>query len=760
MDDAWDEKAVFAAARELPPERRAEFLRQACPDDARRERIEILIRNFEEGQKENFLFRDMSVNPLGDSQDADHATQTAEALAPIHEFELIRRLGSGGFGNVFLAYDTKLLRQVAIKVLKDKWNSAEEIKRFEHEARAAASLKHPGIVPVFTSGSSPQGYYIVSEYVEGQTLHHFIKRQKEERQTGTPQTSSRDYCREVAEIVAGIADALEAAHRAKIIHRDIKPANILLEGGKRPRLTDFGIAKQLGSGETKEVTRAVGTIGYMSPEQAEQESAKAIRIDHRSDVFSLGVVLYELLALKLPFSGEGGDVFFELRQCQPIRLRRRDARVPKDLETICHKCLEKEPARRYPSAAHLAADLRAFLTNQPILASPPGVWRRMWRFARLHRVTVVAAVVVMMAGTSASVIWHWHRAYEGTMGIISVAAPTLGSKIWLHSTDPYSLELARPQLLGVTPLNRVLIPPGRYRITIVEPDDWAFAESEFEIGASSTLGSSMVEVVGDAASTVAAPPSVRAFTVVWKLTLTRSNPSEDEMVFFPSGEYLVGSPQSEHPLFKARMVALSDFYIDRREVSNKQYEAFVKSTGHRPPEFWSGSDAPGGLADRPVVDISLADAEAYARWCGKRLPTYFEWQAATRTAAGFVFPWGNTWDSERDDLEPNREMLAGAYLRTPAELMNNYVAFSLPVFEPTEGTSVGVMAHVFDNVREMTSTVIAPAGGMVLCGRCWVDPPQQMTLAESLIAPPEFGSFRNGFRCARSNLPNASVRRR
>lgn len=302
---------------------------------------------------------------------------------------LERKLGEGGMGVVYLALDPALNRRVALKILSDR--SPEAIQRFMREAESTAKLKHPHIIQVYEVGGVSNNYYFTMEYVEGASLDALINKKQ------LP-------VKRAAEIVCDIASALHYAHANNLIHRDIKPSNILIDNQGRPYLTDFGLAKET-TGLERALTMSgtvLGTPEYMSPEQATGDKN---RTDQRSDVFSLGATLYHSLAGQSPFKGD--DLYRVLEGVMhkdPIPPKRLVPAISRDIETICLKCLEKEPARRYQSAQELADDLKRFLNGEEILARPTGFITRIWRKSKRNRAAsfAVAGAVVILIGV---VIW-------------------------------------------------------------------------------------------------------------------------------------------------------------------------------------------------------------------------------------------------------------------------------------------------------------------------------------------------------------------
>jgi eukaryotic-like serine/threonine-protein kinase len=296
------------------------------------------------------------------------APPTAD-LPQVSGYEVEAVLGCGGMGVVYKARQRVLDRVVAVKMLPPgAFAGPQELERFRRETAALASLRHPNIVQVHDAGDVDGRPYFAMEFVEGGSLAQKL--------AGAPQPARR-----AAELLATLAGAVEAAHRAGIVHRDLKPANVLLTADGTPKVSDFGLARRLEGGEG--LTRSgavVGTPSYMAPEQAEGEVGA---IGPAADVYALGSILYECLTGRPPFRAESDlATVYQVVTREPVPPSRLNHMVPCDLETICLKCLSKEPGRRYATAAALADDLQRYDRGESISARRPGRLERVGKWAR------------------------------------------------------------------------------------------------------------------------------------------------------------------------------------------------------------------------------------------------------------------------------------------------------------------------------------------------------------------------------------------
>ncbi len=428
---------IFSRAVALPPEERAGFLGRACSGDAELQAgVASLLDN--DGRA--------SIDPLPTEFVAavQASTDPSSAAGPtLPGYEIIDEIGRGAMGIVYRAVQSNLSRVVALKLLPAIAGRAnpDTVARFRREASAAARLHHTNIIPVYDFGESHHAYYYTMQLIDGRSLDEVIRRLAQidlsttssaqlaelmreltsEGPAGTDLTAptkvpdsdsrgaagstfsgrARVFYEQVARWVADAAEALHYAHGEGIIHRDIKPSNLMLARDGTLMIADFGLAKTVTDASMTMTGSLLGTVRYMSPEQA---MAKRVRLNHQTDIWSLGAVMYELLTFGPAFPGsDEKEVLSQIITRDPTAPRKINATVPRELDTICLKALEKSPASRYATARALADDLRRYVNDLPIAARPPGPIRRAIKLAKRRRaaVTTVAAGLILLVSTVA-----------------------------------------------------------------------------------------------------------------------------------------------------------------------------------------------------------------------------------------------------------------------------------------------------------------------------------------------------------------------
>ncbi len=399
-------QAHFERLVDLPEnERESELSRLAAADGPMEQLVRLLLAN--DARVDSFL----STPAMGQ---AVHWTTTAggEGSAPssvplrVGNYDVVRPIGEGGMGAVYEAWQDNPRRTVAVKVIRPGLVGGQVLSRFRREAEMLGKLHHPGIAAVYEAGvadiQTSQGVmqgqpFFAMELVQGKPLLDYCNR----RGCGT---------RERLEILAMVCDAVQHAHAQGVVHRDLKPGNVLVDETGRPKVLDFGIARAVsdeGSTQHTQTGQILGTVPYMSPEQITADRAG---VDARSDVYALGVIMFELLAGRLPYDLRNKPIAEAariIRDTDPTRLASASTSLRGDVDTIVSKALEKDPLRRYQSAAEMGDDIRRFLGDQPILARPPSTFYQLSKFARRNKALVggtVATIVVLAGGIVATSI--------------------------------------------------------------------------------------------------------------------------------------------------------------------------------------------------------------------------------------------------------------------------------------------------------------------------------------------------------------------
>lgn len=548
----------------------------------------------------------------------------------IGHFDVLELLGEGAFGTVFKCFDTELNRLVAVKVPRDGRVSSDSSKLFLREARAAAAINHPNVIAVYEVGQHEERFYIASELIDGVTLSEILK--------------LRAYSpKEAAELMVKLLRAVQVFHDKGIVHRDMKSGNILIDTQGEPHIADFGLARREGPQEIT-VThdgKIIGTPAYMSPEQARGDT-KAITTT--SDQYSLGVIFYELLTRDRPFHATNSrTLLHRILTEQPWNPRNLNKSVPVDLDTICVKALEKDPAQRYASVGGMADDIQRFLDGRPIQSRPASILLKLRRW--VGRNPMFAVMLFVIAGlviTSGILAIRSSKVPEPIVRIETQKPKTHPVRIGFTLTgnnvpaspkvkwavvpldrltgEPIEHRVQRLETIGdlETPLQ-----PGRYLFVIQVPDfgfHEVFRTVPEDLHAASTEFSPESWKL-DAASSLRLPP-----INVWETSLLT-----EEMAFVEGGDFEMGadldkvSPRHRHHV--------RSFYMDLTESSNEQYMMVrkVRVPDGSPPEYLR----------LPRVRLSWNAAAHYAEAMGKRLPTEAEFEFAATNRGTSQFPWGN-----------------------------------------------------------------------------------------------------------------------
>jgi len=710
----------------------------------------------------------------------------------LSHYRIVFRLGAGGMGEVYLAEDSRLGRRVAIKVLRE--GSAEGVRRLKHEAQLAASLDHPNICSIYEVGEDSGQHFIAMQYVEGESLAARLR----QAPIGVG---------EALELALPIADALAEAHQHGIVHRDVKPHNIMIGPRHQVKVLDFGLAKPWsgGAAATSEsptftsLTQSgalTGTLAYMSPEQARAE-----RLDARSDIFSFGAMLHEILTGRPLFArGNPAETLSAILTFEPPALDRAVQGVPGELERIVSKALRKDREERYQDIRDLRIDLAALREDREFRArlersreegadarvtlrdpgrggSAPGVARPRRRFllpaaaalaiaaalgaAYLHRANLAWADASLARVDELARAGDYAAAYDLAQRIrryrpeseelkkllplvtddLSVSTEPSGALVRLERFEPRE-DRAQPAPLSVgrTPVSHVAIPRGDYVVRVELAGHERFER---------TISSSVAR--GEFGFTLS--PAIQVATKLFE-----SGKVPPRMIPVPGGPYkLVGYGQPTQT-----GAVLGDYFIDKYEVSNREYKEFVDAGGYRErgfwkypfvkdgkslsweqamplfvdrtglpgPRNWSGGNPPDGKADHPVTGVSWYESAAYAAFRGKALPSIYQWEKAARDGAYYPANWTMPWGLMLEKSAAHR-----ANFESSGTLPVDQLAFGMSPFG-----GYNMAGNVTEWVSNETSTGFAAGGGS------WADPPY--IFGDYGTFPGFFSSDRLGFRCA------------
>ncbi|MFL7871197.1 MAG: bifunctional serine/threonine-protein kinase/formylglycine-generating enzyme family protein [Anaerolineales bacterium] len=518
-------------------------------------------------------------------------------------YQILELLGAGGMATVYKADDTRLERQVAIKVIRREVFSPAEmdmiLKRFEREAKSVAGLSHPNIVGVIDYGEFEGAPYLVMEYLPGGTLKERL---------GRP-IPWRDAIR----LILPIARALEYVHARSIINRDVKPSNILLTENGEPMLTDFGLVKIFGEKEKDTTTitssgTGLGTPDYMAPEQWTGEATA------QSDLYSLGVVLYEMITGYRPYVADtpAGVLFKQASEPLPLPTSYIPD-LPKDIESVLLRALAKDPANRYPDMHIFVNELENLLAGKKVSASTINTEKL--------REQMTGKVVEQPTQTPVPPAGR----KRGVIPVIAIAV--IGALVLIGAIGGCWLLYSNPGILsiGAAPTQETALPSP----TTIPPSPTAIPPTD------------TIQPTEEPQSTSTPQPAEASLP----------EEIEDEkkvpMRLVPAGEFTMGSDQTGDAISRpANTVYVEAFYIDKYEVTNEMYDACAYAVECRKPRN------PGSVtrstyysnpvfANYPVIYVDWSMAEAYCEWRGARLPTEAEWEKAARGTDERIYPWGN-----------------------------------------------------------------------------------------------------------------------
>jgi dienelactone hydrolase len=658
---------LLEQALEVAPKDRPAFLDAACDEDqGLRSQVEKLLRAHEHA--DGFLAASALETAAAEIAQDLTGTLVGRTLGHYH---VISRLGAGGMGVVYLARDVRLERMVALKFLPLHLILDEEQRiRFLREAKASAALEHPNIGAIHEIAEAPDGQmFIVMGYYEGDTLKHRIQR-------------GALMVKEAVDFARQIASGLSHAHGRNIVHRDVKPSNVLVTREGVVKIIDFGLAKFSGLSRITEAERVMGTLAYLSPEQARGED-----VDQRTDIWSLGAVLYEMVSGQVPFQAQHREATIHcILEEKPKPLKQLRPDTPIEIERIVGRALQKDPKSRYASAAELLKDLTDYQSRATASEQTPGLRWGMTAWMRQRSVAIFALLIVVALGSLAAVKFdrlrkeRWAREtllpeirrlidedqyaaafalarqaeeYIPTHPVLVKFWPVLSRAVSIRTTPPaadiYMKEYEAVDgpwtYLGKSPLDNIRIPPGLFRW---KAEKRGFATSEavasgwygpisFVLDAADSVPAGMIRVLGGRS-----PASL-----------------------------IVSGFENVEP------VQLEDYWIDQYEVSNQEFKRFVGSGGYhkreywkhpflkdghevsweeamrefldktgRPgPSTWEAGDFPEGQDNYPVGGVSWYEASAYAEFAGKSLPTVYDWNLAAITVdawiSSYILPFSN-----------------------------------------------------------------------------------------------------------------------
>lgn len=566
----------------------------------------------------------------------------------IGRFRLIRRIGEGGFGTVFLAFDPLLQRNVALKI--PRFDRLDRVRASDYlrEARAMAQLRSPFIVQVHevSAGEDGESPCIVTDYIEGPTLRQWIR----EHAPGV---------RESVGICARLARGLHAAHQAGIVHRDFKPGNVLMDPGGEPMILDFGLAQwetaatadpssASGSARSSEGRSVVGTPAYMSPEQAAGDSGS---VGPTCDVWALGVVLHEMLTQERPFrAADIPGLLLQIRTAEVPPLRSAKQKIPSEISAICLKALAKQPQDRFPTALEMAEDLERFLAGQPTLTQPPPRLVQLARQTRRNWRALSVGVVLVALLVAAWIGWRSWSDWRQQLTRVALATDPPGASVVLVPINP---EDGQPQAdRAVTPGRadeyRLTLPQGTYLVEAVWPDGttlqvFRLVTREAALYRKPEEGQTFDGFPSRQYLRSIGAERFHAGGRVQLPTIQKPDTMSARFVKLEGGPFQSGSGlMAQFPLVE---VTIADFAMEQEEVSFARYEAVMGTLPYAYAETLPNRWPAPENRDLPVVGVSWHEAVEYAERTGSRLPTVDEYLFAATNGGTTAFPWGDDRDA-------------------------------------------------------------------------------------------------------------------
>ncbi|MBI1764256.1 MAG: SUMF1/EgtB/PvdO family nonheme iron enzyme [Acidobacteria bacterium] len=603
-------------------------------------------------------------------------------------FKILEEIGEGGMGKVYRGVDTMLDREVAIKVLRPELVSQTHlVDRFRSEAMTLAKLNHPNIAMLYAFFQQEQHFYMVMEFVRGETLDKRIRR-----------TGLLAYD-QALKVFLYTLEAIGYAHSMNIVHRDIKPNNVMITEAEEVKVMDFGIARVVGSERMTREGSMIGTPEYMAPEQIRGQD-----VDPRTDIYALGILLYEMLTGRLPFMNQNQ---FELMRAHiefpPPPPRKYAPHLPESMETIMLQALSKKKEDRFASAYEF---------RDAILASPD-----LPTGALMGRATRSGSAPITPA--------HFGRVSQAQQALPTSPqqrpAPTDRQTMDVRQFEAQQRAGGQQQRPAQVPQRQQAGPAAQARSADANATQVVSAPLPSAKAATAKKGLPLPLMIGAGVALVLVVAVLLWFLNHGKQTSNPNDPNKGgttatgktfkpDLVTLSGGSYRMGrldEPKADgeedlawgYAQWPANTVTVLPFALDRTEVSSEEYAQFVKETNHPAPEDWNGNEPFTGKEQWPVRYVSYEEAEAFAAWRSKRdstryrLPTEEEWEFAARNggdAATTVFPWGNQWTPDLANIKFTEPKIVSAY--------------------PQGGTKQGVL-NMIGNVGEWTSTPAAYYAG-------------------------------------------------